>query len=122
MSHFPESVSKTQWQRMGSGARLAAAQALLASYEVSRSGGASVGGTIALLRGLPERPVWKRSEPTAKHCDLLIKRAKRKLGREQKEMVHRSRVLQKSQQACQHVWQEHDGLSTRNCTKCGAIG
>jgi hypothetical protein len=94
MSHFPESVSKTQWQRMGAGARMAAAQALLAGLEFQRGGDMSRSGTIALLRGLPERPVWKKTEPTSKDCELLIKRAKRKLSREHKEMVYRSRVQQ----------------------------
>ncbi len=91
MSYFPAWIRKTMWRRFSAAEQQNAIQATMAFYQV----GSLRNQEMALMRGLPERPIWiKLADDGVPHnpsadLNFLLKRVARRLSREQKEFLQR---------------------------------
>lgn len=82
-------------------------------------GGESRDSNLAVMRGIPETPVWIKSRPSKVTADIALLRARivRRQRREASETRQRTAALK----SCVHVFIETVGVKTKACGKCGHV-
>lgn len=114
MARFPAWVRKTMWRKMSAAAQQNACEAMIAVRD---------GSGVAAARGIPPEPAWIKGAPGRDRdadVELLFRRVRRRLLREESARVQRVAAKIRLQSTCTHPnWSE--GKSTRLCLVCGLI-